>query len=405
MERRMPRWDELRPLLGLLPPPVSRQARLDAAATIPDLRRIAARRTPRAAFDYVDGAADHETSLWRSRQTFRRTELRPRVLRDVGSIDTTRRILGTDAALPLVLAPTGFTRMMHAAGETAVVRASRDAGLPYTLSTMGTTSPEDVAAAAPDARRWFQLYVWQDRDATERLLDRAAASGYEAVMLTVDTAVAGRRLRDVRNGLTVPPKLTLQTLGDMALHPSWWFDVLTTEPLEFAAMRGYDGTVAEMIDDMFDPTLTDTDLAWLRERWDGPVIVKGVQSVEDARRCVDAGADALVVSNHGGRQLDRAPTPLLQVAEVVDAVGAEVEVLVDGGILSGTDIVIAVAQGARATMIGRAYLYGLMAGGQAGVARALAILADEVARTLALLGVSSPDELTRDHVRLPPVVR
>lgn len=405
LQRRLPRWSELEHLLGFRGPRLTTDAKLASAATIPDLRRLGARRTPRAAFDYVDGAAEHETSLWRARETFRRTEFRPRVLRGVAEVDLTRELLGRPAAMPVVLAPTGFTRMMHSAGERAVVRAAHAHGLPYTLSTMGTTSPEGVRDAAPAARRWFQLYVWQDRDATEALLERAAASGYEAVMLTVDTAVAGRRLRDVRNGLTIPPKLSPRTMADMALHPSWWFDVLTTEPLEFAAMHGYDGTVAEMIDDMFDPSLTFSDLGWLRERWDGPVLVKGIQTVEDARRCRDEGADGIVLSNHGGRQLDRAPTPLLQVPDVVAAVGDDLEVLVDGGILSGADVVVAIAAGARAVLIGRAYLYGLMAGGQAGVARTLEILAEETTRTLQLLGVTSFDELTPDHVRLPDEVR
>lgn len=357
-------------------------------------------RAPRAVFDYVDGAAETETSLRRARQAYRDVEFQPRVLRNVADVDLSRSILGSRAAMPLVLAPTGFTRMMHTAGEPAVARAARDHGVPYALSTMGTTSPEDLQASAPDTRRWFQLYVWQDRDATEQLLERARRSGYEALVLTVDTPVAGARLRDVRNGLTIPPKLTLRTLGDMALHPMWWVDLLTTEPLEFATLSHFDGTVAELAARMFDPSVTWTDLGWLRERWDGPLIIKGVQTVEDARVVADHGGDALVLSNHGGRQLDRAPTPLRQLPEVVAALGDQVEVYVDGGTLSGADVVAAVATGARAVLVGRIYLYGLMAAGEAGVRHALSIVRDEMTRTLQLMGVASVDDLCPDHVRL-----
>lgn len=303
--------------------------------------------------------------------------------------------------MPVVLAPTGFTRMMHTAGEPAVVCAAADAGLPYALSTMGTTSPEGVAAAAPTSRRWFQLYVWNDRDASLALLERARASGFEAVVLTVDTAVAGNRLRDVRNGLTIPPKLTGRTLLDMALHPAWWADVLTTDPLEFATLTSFDGTVAELVNAMFDPSMTWQDLAWLKEAWDGRLIVKGVQTAEDARLAVDHGADAVVMSNHGGRQLDRAPTPLLELPSVVAAIGEDAEVYLDGGVLSGADVVAAVAAGADAVLVGRAYLYGLMAAGEPGVRRALEILRADMTRTLQLMGVAAVGDLTPDHVRLP----
>ena len=404
VRRRLPRWSELRPLVGVRAPALGREAKLAAAATIPDLRRLARRRAPRSVFDYVDGAAETETSLRRAREAFRRTEFRPHVLRDVAQVDLSRAILGQRAALPMVLAPTGFTRMMHTAGEPAVVRAAATAGVPYALSTMGTTTPENVQAAAPKARRWFQLYVWQDRDATESLLARARESDFETLVLTVDTAVAGARLRDVRNGLTIPPQLTLSTLADMALHPAWWADLLTTEPLEFASLTGFDGTVAELVNAMFDPGVTFGDLGWLRERWEGPLVVKGIQTAEDARICLDHGADALVVSNHGGRQLDRAPTPLLELPGVVEVAGGR-EVYLDGGVLSGADVVVAVAAGATAVLVGRSYLYGLMAGGEAGVRRALSILETELTRTLQLLGVPSVDDLTPDHVRLPADVR
>jgi L-lactate dehydrogenase (cytochrome) len=402
-ERRLLRWSELRPLLRPRPVQVDpTQRRLSRALTIADLRAAAKRRTPRAVFDYTDGAAEAETSLRRAREAFARVEFRPRVLRDVTVVDTTTTVLGRPSALPLAFAPTGFTRMMHHEGERAVARVAEEAGIPYALSTLGTTSIEDVAAAAPAARKWFQLYVWRDRGAGKELVERAQAAGYEALMLTVDVPVAGARLRDARNGLTIPPSLTLGTLLDAATHPSWWFNLLTTDPLVFASLTSWEGTVAELINQMFDPSLTVRDLAWLREQWSGPLIVKGIQHVDDARLVVDHGADAVVVSNHGGRQLDRAPTPLEVLPSVVDAVGDRAEVLVDGGVRSGADVVAAVALGARACLVGRAYLYGLMAGGERGVRRAVDILASEIGRTLQLLGADSVRRLEPAYVRLRP---
>jgi L-lactate dehydrogenase (cytochrome) len=374
--------------------------RLAAVASISDLRLLAQRRAPRAVFDYTDGAAGEELSMARSRQAYTRVEFLPRVLQDVSEVDTSTKILGAPAAMPLVFGPTGFTRMMHTEGEPAVARVAAEAGIPYALSTMGTTSIEHVAAAAPAARRWFQLYLWRDREAGRDFVARAAEAGYEALVLTVDTPVAGPRLRDVRNGLTIPPSLSLKTFAEGALHPSWWFDLLTTEPLEFASLNRFDGTVAELIAGMFDPSATMADLDFLRSAWDGPLVIKGIQTVADARAVVDAGADAVLVSNHGGRQLDRAPTTLEVLPSIVDAVGDRAEVYVDGGIMSGGDVVAAVALGARAAVVGRAYLYGLMAGGERGVRRAAELFQQEIATTLALLGVSRVADLTRDHVRL-----
>ena len=401
--RRWPRWSELRPLVGPAPALTGvRSRRLARAASIEDLRRLARRRAPRAVFDYTDGGAAAEVSLRRSRDAFARVELRPSVLRDVSHVSTATTLLGQPAAMPLGFAPTGFTRMMHAAGEPAVARPAGRAGIPYALSTMGTTSLEALAQAAPTTRRWFQLYLWRDRDASLDFVGRAKAHGYEALVLTVDTPVAGVRLRDVRNGLTVPPALTLRTLADMSVHPAWWFDVLTTEPLEFASLRSWGGTVAELADKVFDPAATLADVRLLRDAWPGALIVKGVQTAEDARIVVDAGADAVIVSNHGGRQLDRSPTPLEQLPSVVAAVGDEAEVYLDGGVMSGADVVAAVALGARACLVGRAYLYGLMAGGEQGVDRVAEVLADELRRTLQLMGLTSIEELTPDRVRLRP---
>ena len=403
VQRRVPRLSELAPLLR--PAPFERDAtarRLRRAASIADLREIARRRTPRAVFDYTDGAADGELSLRRARDAFARVEFTPTVLRDVSTVDTSREVLGRRAALPFCFGPTGFTRMMHHSGERAVASVAQEAGIPYTLSTMGTTTIEDVAAAAPDARKWFQLYLWRDRAMAQDLVQRAAAAGYDTIMLTVDTPVAGRRRRDVHNGLTVPPALSLRTFLDGARHPHWWANLLTTEPLEFASLSSSDGTIAELIDRVFDPALTMDDVVWLRGAWPGSLVVKGIQSVDDARRVVDAGADAVLLSNHGGRQLDRAPVPLELVAPAVDAVGDRAEVWVDTGITHGADVLAALAMGARTALVGRAYLYGLMAGGRAGVARAVEILTGEIVRTLQLIGVTSVDELGPQHARLRP---
>jgi L-lactate dehydrogenase (cytochrome) len=387
----------------LRPAPFVRNAtdrRLLRAASIADLRTIARRRTPRAVFDYTDGAADGELSLNRARDAFSRVEFSPTVLRDVSVVDTGRDMLGKRSALPFALAPTGFTRMMHTEGERAVVSVAEEVGIPYTLSTMGTTTIEDVAAAAPGARKWFQLYLWRDRSFAKDLVQRAADAGYDTLMLTVDTPVGGARLRDVHNGLTVPPALSLKTFVDGAMHPNWWFDLITTEPLTFASLESTDGTVAELINRVFDPALTMADVEWLRGAWPGKLMVKGIQSIEDARRVVDAGADAVLLSNHGGRQLDRAPVPLELVEPVVQEVGDRAEVFVDTGITHGADVVAAIALGARGALIGRAYLYGLMAGGRRGVAKAVQILAAEVERTMQLIGVNSVDELRPSHVRL-----
>jgi L-lactate dehydrogenase (cytochrome) len=403
VQRRLPRPSELKPLLR--PAPIvwnGDERRLRRAVSIADLRTIARRRTPRAVFDYTDGAADGELSLLRARRAYASVEFRPTVLRDVSEADTSRQILGRRAGLPFAFAPTGFTRMMHHEGERAVAAVAERAGIPYTLSTMGTTTIEDVAAAAPGARRWFQLYLWRDRAPAKDLVQRAAAAGYDTLMLTVDTPVGGARLRDLRNGLTIPPTLSLRTFVDGARHPHWWFDLLTTEPLSFASLDSTYGSVEDMINRVFDPALTMDDVAWLRDAWGGKLVIKGIQNVDDAVRVAEAGADAVVLSNHGGRQLDRAPVPLELVEPTVQALGGRAEVLVDTGITHGADVLAAVALGARAALVGRAYLYGLMAGGRLGVEKAVAILAGEIVRTLQLIGVNSVDELRPSHVRLRP---
>jgi L-lactate dehydrogenase (cytochrome)/glycolate oxidase len=399
MDRRLPRRHDLAPLLRFKRPVWSpKQRRLAGALTVEDLRRIARRRTPRAAFDYTDGAADGEVSLARARQAFADVEFRPAILRDVSKVDTSRVVLGERVELPFGIAPIGFTRMMHADGEIAGASAAAAAGIPFALSTMGTTSIEDVAAAAPGGRHWFQLYMWKDRDRSMALVERAARAGYDTLLVTVDVPVAGARLRDVRNGMTIPPTLTPRTILNAIPRPAWWFNFLTTEPLAFASLDAWSGTVADLLDTMFDPTVTYDDLAWIRDQWPGRVVVKGVQTVDDARRVRDVGVDGVLLSNHGGRQLDRAPVPFHLLPEVVAAVGDDVEVHVDTGILSGQDVVAAIAHGARFTLVGRAYLYGLMAGGRDGVDRVIEILAGQVQRTMRLLGVTTLDELTPEHV-------
>jgi L-lactate dehydrogenase (cytochrome) len=373
--------------------------RLAGAASIEDLRRVARRHTPRAVFDYVDGAAENELSLRRNRAAFEALEFVPSVLRDVSAASSATTILGRPAAMPLVFAPTGFTRLMHHEGELAVARVAHRAGIPYSLSTVGTTTPEALAAGDPDGSHWFQLYVWRDRGISRELVARVREAGFETLILTVDTPVAGARLRDVRSGFTIPPTLRLSTIADITLHPGWWFNLLTTEPLRFATPPGFHGTVAELIDSMFNPGLTLDDVDWLRGEWSGRLVIKGIQNPSDAHAVVQRGVDAVIVSNHGGRQLDRVPVPLEQLPRVLEAVDGRAEVFVDGGIRSGGDVVAAVAMGARACLVGRPYLFGLMAGGERGVARATAILHQGIIRTMKLLGVSSIRQLTPDHVR------
>ncbi|MGO9948564.1 MAG: alpha-hydroxy-acid oxidizing protein [Steroidobacteraceae bacterium] len=400
-KRHLPRPGELAQVLRPRPVvlnPVAR--RLAGAHTIGDLRAIARRRTPRAVFDYTDGAADLEESLHRARQAYRSVEFHPNVLRGVSGVDTSVKVLGRCSRLPFAFAPTGFTRMMHHEGERAVARVAERAAIPYTLSTMGTTSIEDVAAAAPEVRKWFQLYVWRDRSAARELMDRAHRSGYDVLIVTVDTPVGGARLRDVRNGLTIPPTLTLRTLAEGAMHPAWWINLLTTEPLTFASLSSWGGTVADLINNMFDPGLNMDDLYKLRNSWPGKLVVKGIQNPSDARDVVKLGADAIILSNHGGRQLDRAPTPLELLPETLDALQGEAEVWVDTGIMSGGDIVAAIAMGADLCLVGRAYLYGLMTAGERGVQRVVEILEAEIVRTMQLLGVRAIDGLQPRHATL-----
>ncbi len=378
--------------------------RLARAASIGDLRAIAKRRLPGGVFDYIDGGAEDEIAMARNVEAFRRVEFRPRVLQGVGEADPATTLLGRPLAFPLVLAPTGFTRIAHPDGELAVARAAEAAGVPYTLSTLATRSIEEVASVS-SGDLWFQVYVWRDRGLVEEMIARAAQSGYHALCLTVDATVIGRRERDVRRGFTLPPKVGLDTIIDGILHPAWTWDFVRSDPIVFANVTGRgvgDGTdavsLAEYVNEQFDPGLSWRDLEWLRSVWHGPIVIKGIQSVADAVDAAAEGVDAIVVSNHGGRQLDSAPATLDLIPPIADAVGDGLEIIVDGGIRRGADIVKALALGARATMAGRAYLYGLAAGGEMGVTQVLETLDAAVRRTMTLVGAATVADLTREHV-------
>lgn len=406
--RQVPKPAELLELMSFKKPEFDgKKRRLQSALTIDDLRKIAKRRTPKAAFDYTEGAAEGELSLARARQAFEDIEFHPSILRDVSTVDTSCTIFGGPSALPFGIAPTGFTRLMQTEGEVAGAGAAGAAGIPFTLSTLGTTSIEDVKAANPTGRNWFQLYVMREREISYELVRRAAANGFDTLFFTVDTPIAGARLRDKRNGFSIPPQLTLGTIVNAIPRPWWWYDFLTTPKLEFASLSATGGTVGDLLNAAMDPSISFDDLAIIRELFPGKIVIKGVQNVEDSRRLVDLGVDGIVLSNHGGRQLDRAPIPFHLLPQVVKEVGNDTEIAIDTGIMNGADIVAAYALGAKFTLIGRAYLYGLMAGGRAGVDRTIEILSDQLVRTMKLLEVASLDELTPKHVtqlrRLIPV--
>ncbi|MRX44072.1 alpha-hydroxy acid oxidase [Agromyces kandeliae] len=410
VQRQLPKPRELAELMKFKTPTLNpTDRRLEKALTIGDLRAIAKRRTPKAPFDYTEGSAEAEISLARARQAFLDIEFHPSILRNVPEVDTSREVLGGPSALPFGIAPTGFTRMMQTEGEEAGAGAAGAAGIPFTLSTLGTTSIEGVKAANPNGRNWFQLYVMKQREISYGLAERAAAAGFDTLFFTVDTPVAGARLRDKRNGFSIPPQLTLGTVVNAIPRPAWWINFLTTPKLEFASLSSTGGTVGELLDSAMDPTISFDDLDVIRGIWPGKIVVKGVQTVEDAKLLADRGVDGVVLSNHGGRQLDRAPVPFLLLPDVVREVGSDMEVHVDTGIMSGADIVASIALGARFTLVGRAYLYGLMAGGRRGVDKTIEILRNEIVRTMKLLEVATLDELTPKHVtqltRLVPVAR
>ena len=382
--------------------PVAR--RLARAVSVADLRRLARRRLPRGVFDYLDGGAEDERTLAANAAAFAQVGFRPRVLREVDSVHLASTLLGAPVAYPLVLAPAGFIRLLHPEGELAVARAAERAGLPYTLSTLSTCAIEEVRAVS-DGRLWFQVYAWRDRGLVKEMVSRAAGARYDALVLTVDTPVLGRRERDLRRGFALPPAIGPRTFLDGALHPWWTLAFLRSEPIRFANVVGREVgdaaspvKISDYIHTQFDPALSWSDVEWLRAQWDGAIVVKGIQTVEDAVIAADLGVSAVALSNHGGRQLDGAPATLRLVAPVADAVAGRTEIICDGGVRRGSDIVKAVAAGATACMAGRAYLYGLAAGGELGVDRVLRWFRDDMVRTMSLIGVPEIGGLDRSAI-------
>jgi L-lactate dehydrogenase (cytochrome) len=389
--------------------PVER--RLGRCANVDDLRRIAQRRLPGGVFDYIDGGAEDERTLRANSSAFANTTFNPRVLRGLQSVDISSKVLGTHVPYPLVLAPTGFTRIADPQGELAVARAAAKAGLPYTLSTLSTRSIEEVRNVS-DGRLWFQVYAWRDRGLVEEMIQRACASRYEALMLTVDTAVFGRRERDVRRGFSLPPKIGPRTILDGALHPGWTLAFLRNEPIRFANVVGQsvgDGaspvSLSTYVNEQFDPALSWDDIDWLRSIWNGKILLKGIQSVKDAVIAADRGVDAVILSNHGGRQLDGSPATFSLVAPVADAIGGRTEIVCDGGVRRGSDIVKAIAAGASWCMAGRPYLYALGAGGERGVDRLLEWFRSDMTRTMTLIGAGAIAELDRSFLKPERVSR
>ena len=376
------------------------KGKLIRAQTISDMAKIARKRTPKVVFDYVEGGAVDEIAYSRTRDAFARIEFNSRVLRDVSKIDTRTKILGKVVDIPICFAPTGYTRLMYHVGEPAVANVASKKNLVYALSTMGTTSPEELAAVVPNSRRWFQLYIMKDRSDSLAVIKQAKNNGFEALVLTVDTPVNGLRYRDNRNGLTVPPKIRINTVFAIARKPMWWLNLFTTGKLEFAAFRGWDKSLSELAGLIYDPATTMKEITWLRSVWNGPIIIKGIQSVEDAKAVAKLGVQGIVLSNHGGRQFDRGPVPLEILPEVVKAVGNKVEVYIDGGIMSGLDALGAIALGAKAVFIGRAYLYGAMANGEAGVEQVIEIMRREFENGMALSGSTNIDEVRKKGARI-----
>ena len=404
MKRQLPRWKNIKPLLGWgLPKSPFQDRKLNSVVNLAELRLLAKRRVPKAVFDYVDGGANDELAYTRSQEIYSRVEFKARVLRDVSVVDLKTKILGKESALPIIFAPTGYTRMMHYQGEVMVAKVCDENNLIYNLSTMGTTSSKEVGEQVPKVRRWFQLYLWRDREQSLKFIEEAKAAGFEGLMLTVDTAVGGIKWRDIRNGLTVPPKIGLKTFVDMALKPKWWFNLLTTAPLEFATFRNFNKPLSEIAAKVFDPAVTFEDVKWLRSVWQGKLIIKGIQTVSDAQELAKIGVDAIVLSNHGGRQLDRSVVPLELLPAVRTALGPKgsgVEIYIDGAVMSGADCLAAVALGADAVLIGRAYLYGAMAAGKNGVEKVVEILRFEMETALKLMGAKNLSELSPDFINI-----
>ena len=404
MKRQFPRWKNIKPLLGWsLPKDPFADRKLKKVVNLAEMRLLSKKRVPKAVFDYVDGGANDELAYARSQEIYSRVEFRARVLRDVSKIDLTADIVGQKSALPVIFAPTGYTRMMHYQGEVMVAKVCEENDLVYNLSTMGTTSSKEIGDQVPTVRRWFQLYLWRDRSQSLKFIEEAQAAGFEGLMLTVDTAVGGIKWRDMRNGLTVPPKIGLKTFLDMALKPKWWANLLTTAPLEFATFRNFNKPLSEIAAKVFDPAVTFEDVKWLRSVWKGKLIIKGIQTVSDAVELKNIGVDAIVLSNHGGRQLDRSVVPLELLPQVRSAIGPKgngPQIFIDGAIMSGADVLAAIALGADAVLIGRAYLYGAMAAGKKGVEKVVEMLRFEMETAMKLLGAKDLSELNPDFVNI-----
>lgn len=367
--------------------------KISRAQTVWDLARIAQKRVPKVVYDYVEGGALGELSYQRSRDAFDKVEFTAHTLRDVSKIDTSTEIFGHKVDMPILFSPTGYTRFMYHVGEPAVAAVAEKNNLIYSLSTMGTTSPSELAEAVPGARRWFQLYVMQNREDSLAVIKQAKENGFEALVLTVDTPVSGLRIRDIKNGLTIPPRIKLSTVFAIARKPIWWLNLFTTKKLEFAAFRGWSKSLVELAAVIFDPKTNFEDVKWLQSVWDGPIIVKGIQNVEDALKLAEMGVQGIVLSNHGGRQLDGGPVPLDLLPQVVKAVGNKMDIYIDGAVMSGQDVFAAIALGAKGAFIGRAYLYGIMAGGENGVERVIEILRRDLVNTMALTGARNIAEI------------
>jgi L-lactate dehydrogenase (cytochrome) len=373
--------------------------------SIADLRKKAQRRLPRVMFDYVDGAAEDEVTMGRNRSGFERYDLMPHALVDVSKVNLATTIQGTPSPLPLVLAPTGGTRLFHHEGELASSAAAAEAGLIFTLSSMATYDIETVGANTTGSK-WFQIYVWKDRGVIKEFIERCRASGYKALVLTVDVQTSGQRERDLRNGFTLPPKFTLSSLFDMALHPWWWWNTLTKPPITLANVAGKAGigvnnatAMGQYAASQLDPTVSFDDLAWMIEQWNGPFLVKGVSSPADAKRIAELGASGVIVSNHGGRQLDQSIAAIDALPAIVQAVDGKAEIILDGGVRRGTDIIKALSLGARACMFGRPFLYGLAAGGKPGVHKTIDIFASELKRSMMLLGCPDVQQLSAEYLQ------
>jgi len=372
-------------------------------ACIDDLRMLARRKVPRAFFDYADSGSYNEETLRANRSDLEAIKLRQRVLVDVSHRSLATSVVGQKISAPLILAPVGLTGMQHGNGEILSAQAANEAGIPYTLSTMSICSIEDVAQATRKPF-WFQLYVIRDRSFSKDILGRAIAANCNTLVLTVDLQVLGQRHRDIRNGMTVPPEIRIKNIIDIASKPAWAFGILMGKRKTFGNLAGHVkgmdnvNSLAAWIGTQFDPALTWKDVEWIKKMWPGKLILKGILDVEDAKTAVKLGADAIVVSNHGGRQLDGALSSISALPAIADAVGSDTEVLFDGGIRTGADMLRALALGARACLIGRAYVYGLGAGGQAGVAKAIDILKNELSVAMALTGVNRIDDIDRNLV-------